>query len=222
MAQVDDIVKLIRGFKVFRDFGNGTFDICDADGNCLKVSENEIYLLNKTITMKAMKDAVLKVATDLANANNTVTTLELKTELRRDYPYYYWDQKAVSTFMDQLAGDGVFTYTDNGTYRIYSLTNQTGRVPAANLTKTVKAGPNTANTVSQTVTGLVPQKSKVGWSKVLTLAVHPKFEGVVLVNGSFISKSNIKAQKKSAVGYISPKQGRIESIVVGKAQYLVK
>lgn len=237
MAKIGDLVKLIRGFKVFRKFNDGTFDVCDDNGNCLKVTQNEIYLQNKTITMKAMKDACLTVAYQLAKANNTVTTLEIKTELRRDYPYFYWTQDAVSKIMDSLAGDGIFTYKDNGTYRIYSLASAapyTGRTmagfsrPVTNptLSKTVKAGKGTANTTSVaslSQKGIVKvQKTKIDWQRVLQLANNPQFAGVILANGNTVSKSDIKNQKKSPLGYISPKLGRIKSIVVGNTQYNVK
>lgn len=223
---VGDEVVLVEPFKVFRILTDGRLDICDSEGNCISVEPNHVKI--KQTDMKAMKDAVLKVATDLATAKNTVTTLEIKVELRRDYPYFFWTQDVVSKFMDQLAGDGVFTYTDNGTYRIYSLTTATpsGRVPAGfaaplskSLTTTVKA--SSANRAVAPSTYKV-QKSKITWNKVLQLAGNPQFVAVTLANGTTITKDNIKAQKKSPLGYISPKQGRIKNINVGNTQYNVK
>lgn len=220
---IDDEVQLLVAFRVFRVHTNGNVDICDSEGNCLTTSPSQVSKLKQT-DMKAMKDAVLTVATALAKANNTVTTLEIKTELRRDYPYYFWTQDVVSKYMDQLAGDGVFTYTDNGTFRTYSLANQKRRVATAPLSKTVKAGRKTANTVSatQTATGLKVRRTKIDNTQLLSFANHSQFVAVVLANGTTVTKDNIKAQKKSPVGYISPKQGRIASIIVGTNQYNVK
>lgn len=232
MAQVKvgDNIEITIQFRVFRVFPDGLIDICDADGNCLTVNSNHVKI--KQTDMKAMKDACLTVAKQLAKANNTVTTLEIKTELRRDYPYFYWTQDVVSKIMDSLAGDGIFTYKDNSTYRIYSLASvvsYTGRTmagfsrPVTNptLSKTVKAGKGTVNTVLNTSTVKV-QKTKIDWQRVLQLANNPQFAGVTLANGNTVSKSDIKNQKKSPLGYISPKLGRIKSIVVGNTQYNVK
>lgn len=221
MAQVKigDIVRLMIPFKVFRIYEDtGLIDICTNGGDCITVHPNQILITDKATSMKAMKDAVLTVATALAKANNTVTTLEIKVELRRDYPYYYWTQDVVSDFMNQLAGDGVFTFTDNGTHRIYSLVG----APVATLTKTVLAGPTTANTVSNTATGVTVKKTKVGWNKVLQLAVSPQFTSFILANGTAIDRNAIRAQKKSPLGYVTPKVGKVKSVIVGTTQYNVK
>jgi hypothetical protein len=221
--KIGDEVVLVEPFKVFRLLKDGRLDICDSEGNCISVNSNQVKL--KTTDMKAMKDACLTVATSLAKANNTVTTLEIKTELRRDYPYFFWTQDTVSKFMDQLAGDGVFTYTDNGTYRTYSLVGSpvvkpvTPR-PKKTITKNVVAGSGTANTVQNT--GIKAQAKKVDWPDVLRFAQNPTFKSVTLINGKTLDKDAIKGQKKSPLGYISPKIGRIASIVVGSTQYNVK
>lgn len=70
--------------------------------------------------MKQMKQAVLDTAKKLMTPNNRTTTLELKLQLRKDYPNFYWNQDKVSKLMDEFATKGNFTYTDNGTYRTYS------------------------------------------------------------------------------------------------------
>src|SRR5882672_7475758 len=65
---VGDIVYTLRPFKVYTDHNDGWLEICDSNGNCLKVSKKELHKhfyseLNKDFIMKAMKDAVLTVAT---------------------------------------------------------------------------------------------------------------------------------------------------------------
>jgi len=53
-------VQIMRPFKIFRQLNDGSYDACDAHGNCLKVNPNEINILTKNQSeMKAMKDAVL-------------------------------------------------------------------------------------------------------------------------------------------------------------------
>jgi len=220
MAQikVGDEVVLVEPFKVFRILFDGRLDICDSEGNCISVELNQVNL--KTTDMKAMKDAVLTVAQSLAKAKNTVTTLEIKIELRRDYPYYFWTQQIVSDYMDQLAGDGLFTYTDNGTYRIYSLVGAAKvSTPAKTLTKTVVAGKGTANVV---VNSKSSKGKSINQSRLLQLCGDPNFVSVTLANGKVVDKYTIKGQKKSPVGYITPKVGKVASILVGTTLYTVK
>lgn len=223
--KVGDIVHTMLAFKVFRNFGE-YMDICDSEGNCIKAPTKSLSIstTNKKENMKAMKDAVLTVAKQLAKANNTVTTLEIKTELRRDYPYYFWTQQAVSDYMSQLAGDGIFTYTDNGTYRTYSLVKSgKGVAPTA--------GTGTTSVSIMKVAGTIPTKAgnrrrtpkaTISRSVVFTYADSPAFESVT-INGTIVTKNHIKSQKKSPTGYLTPtKIQKVEAITVGGKTYIVK
>jgi hypothetical protein len=74
--------------------------------------------------MKQSKiDKVFEVAEKLCVANNTVTTLEIKNELRKVYPKKNWSQSEISQVMSDFYVAGKFTYYDTGVFRIYSLTN---------------------------------------------------------------------------------------------------
>lgn len=118
---------------VYRVLPRNTFDVCSPkSGDCWTVSILEIVLSDKNTTnMKLMKQAVKDTANRLCQANNTVTTLEIKTELRKTHPYFHWIQNSrngltgVSEYMDELQQEGHFTYTDNGQYRIYSAVTTT-------------------------------------------------------------------------------------------------
>lgn len=202
------VIRLRKPFKVFRKYPNNEFDVCDEDGNCIKVKENEIYLsqLNNKQTMKAMKDAVLATAKSLLKANNTVTTLEIKTELRRDYPYYYWDQSTVSKYMADLAGDGVFNYKDNGTHRIYSLP------------KTTKSVIKSKVVLTKTTVG-TPKKNKLSASAAMSLLGNTGFQKAEFKNGRVITLPEIKSQKKSASGYLVPKMHNVAKITVSGKTY---
>jgi ribosomal protein S17 len=122
----------------------------------------------KMTTNQLMKDAALAVANKLLKANNTVTTLEIKVELRKTDPEFFWDQATVSNLMDEFAQEGKFTYTDNGTYRIYS--SPLGSVAASQTavgivnppTNTTSTGTATVITVPGGVTG---SKGTSGYSK---------------------------------------------------------
>lgn len=67
----------------------------------------------------ALKDTVKK----LLEANNTVTTLEVKNALRSEYKALYWTQDFISDTMKLMAEDGTLEFEDQGTYRIYSYPN---------------------------------------------------------------------------------------------------
>ena len=76
-------------------------------------------------TKKASSDVirmamVFSVANKLLIPHNTVTTLEIKLELRKVHPKYTWDQAFISKCMNEFATKGTYTYVDNGTYRTYS------------------------------------------------------------------------------------------------------
>lgn len=122
--------------SVFRLTATGNmYDVCrKINGDCYWVYNKDLELITKDkkqTSMKLMKKAVLDTASKLAKANNTVTTLELKLELRKTHPFFHWIQNTrngligVSEFMEQLAQEGRFTYTDTvtsgNTHRVYSL-----------------------------------------------------------------------------------------------------
>lgn len=76
--------------------------------------------MNQT-TVDMSKALLSQALIELLAPNNRVTTLELKLHLRRTAPGFYWTQAVVSEMMNELYERGVLTYTDNGTYRTYSL-----------------------------------------------------------------------------------------------------
>ena len=68
-----------------------------------------------------MSKLIEEVVLDLLKSNNTVTTLEVKNELRKRHPYQPWYQADVSLFMSDMYEEGTLDYIDNGFHRIYSL-----------------------------------------------------------------------------------------------------
>lgn len=205
------------------------------------IHEKDLEPYNKKQeTMKAMKDAVLTVAKQLAKANNTVTTLEIKLELRRDYPYYYWTQQVVSNYMDQLAGDGIFTYTDNGTYRTYSLASPTFQSATAGpVSKSLgsTSASQTATGALGGVTGSSPMSGgTVGYSRnrkgvantvdrtaLYGLVKDTGFERAKLKDGITVDRNQIKWQKKSPTGYFTQsKLNKVTEITVSGKTYFVK
>ena len=74
--------------------------------------------------------------------NSTVTSLELKEELRRDYPDHIWNQQWVSWFL----GEQDLQFNDNGTYKVYYVQPILSTTPSDNISTT------TASTIEITVT----------------------------------------------------------------------
>lgn len=96
---------------------------------------------NSTVTDNIRKGLVLKTAQRLLKPNNTVTTLEIKNDLRLSNKAIKWNQDFISEAMDSFSGMGIFNYVSNGTYRTYSdptrpVTKAIVSVPAKVVTKT--------------------------------------------------------------------------------------
>ena len=57
--------------------------------------------------------------TEFLLVSNQITSLELKTALREEYPYYVWNQTFISSYLQQLCTLGFLTYNFNGNFNIY-------------------------------------------------------------------------------------------------------
>lgn len=156
----------------------------------------------KIKSMKVTKNDVLNTANSLLKANNTVTNLEIKVELRKNHSV---TQKEVSDFMIELTKDGHFTYNDNGTYRIYSNIKQNNKVMTqprqangrfASLTST----PSTkANRISRLKALELMQNSKGHFFTVEF--IKKKDNTLRKLNGQYV-----KDQKLSNLGYVLVKE----------------
>lgn len=78
------------------------------------------------------EDLVEKVATRLMYPAKQITTLEIKMELRKEYPQYPWYQQLVSEIMIDLQQAGKFDYQDQGRYRIYHPVGQKSTYTSTN------------------------------------------------------------------------------------------
>lgn len=92
--------------------------------------------------MKQMTDAVIDTAKRLCSAQNKVTNLEIKVELIKTHPQFFWTQGFISATMDTAYNDGMFTYQDTSTagnyHRVYSLVTTTGALAKTGIRKVVK------------------------------------------------------------------------------------
>lgn len=147
-------------------------------------------------------EKILSVAKKLCKANNTVTTLEIKTELRKRYPNSRWEQSKVSSVMNDAYTAGKFTYTDNGTFRTYSLAGKgTTSTPVAQVStptvtgkvKKVKA-PMTTQKISRTKALELIQNSN---GKFFTVTFIKKDGTRRVLNGQYTPDMGV-----SPLGYI--------------------
>jgi len=90
----------------------------------------KIKIIDSMSTSTLNINSVRAVVNDLLLANNTCTTLEVKNELRKREPRVQWNQADVSNIMDLLHQNGVLTYRNLGTYRIYSAANKQSNIPS--------------------------------------------------------------------------------------------
>ena len=163
----------------------------------IKLIKNKTNKMTQTPTQK-----IEQVAKDLAVANNTVTTLEIKTELRKRYQNEKWYQSDISDVMDDLNSESKFSYTDNGTFRVYSLVVKPKTTTSVLKTTTKNMSTTKSTTVqNKTVT-------KISRTKALDLIkeTNGKFFGV-----TFTKKDNTERKmrcrtyqdsKPSVLGYV--------------------
>lgn len=149
------IDKARNDFQIGVTWENGLY-------NTYNYEDLELVKQNKTTNiMQLMKDAVEKAANRLLQANNTVTTLEIKTELRKSDPHFRWKQNTdgtvpgVSELMNELHNEGKFLYYDNGTYRVYNDPNKVASVGA------LMAAGNTSVSQGPVATGIAKVSAPV-------------------------------------------------------------
>jgi hypothetical protein len=145
-------------------------------------------------TQKTMKTAVRNTADNLLTANNTVTTLEIKNQLRKTQPNFYWSQATVSALMDELQKEGVYTYTDNGTFRVYSALT---KVPV----KITKAYSATVIAPVKTTRGLTKGSAKALAAGAKAAATRAANKGKTLAPGARISRSKALELMKNNKGH---------------------
>lgn len=202
-------------------------------GNSWYITNKEFETLIKSnkktnkmnITKTEMKEAVESVANQLANSIGRITTLELKMELRNQYPAIMWYQyqhgqvMGVSNLFHELVREGKFkSVADNGTYQTYmpSSTINVARnnTTTNNLVTTIKkanpvkkAASKKTTTVAPTVKGI-----KIARSKALDLMKNNKghFFTVTFIKQDSTTRTlngqYVKDQTLSPLGYVLVKE----------------
>lgn len=163
-------------------------------------NQKDLLIVNTTImstTKQLMQDLVENAASDLAKANNTFTTLELKTKLRIEHSEFVWNQGTVSSIMMDLATSNKFTFVNNGTYRIYS-------TPVASLpARQVKLSSKAKQTAKiSRVKALEMMKNNKG--RFFTVTFIKKDGTTRVLNGIYV-----KDQIPSQLGYVLVKDAKL-------------
>lgn len=133
---------------------------------------------------------VEKVAMSLCEAQNRVTTLEIKVALRTKFPQYSWEQADISNVMQNLYLEGKFTYTDTGSFRIYEAV-------ATRIKTKPKGSKKLSNALSKTDAYNMIVNSK-GKFMVVTFITKKGSERVLLCQYS-------KDTKQTPLGYVTVK-----------------
>jgi 2',3'-cyclic-nucleotide 2'-phosphodiesterase (5'-nucleotidase family) len=181
-----------------------TVTITDIDNNNFKFKDSspwifdldDIAFLLSSSNMNYSK--IETVINSLLKVNNTVTTLEVKTELRRNYPRQKWDQKLVSDIMDQMFNDKTLSFNSNGTYRVYSSVKPSISSP------TVKQVVKTLTTKN-----VIVKKQKISKTKAIDLLTNTggRYFGVTFTKkDGLIRKMTCKLEqeaKPSKLGYLT-------------------
>ena len=157
-----------------------------------------------------IKDKVL----ELLKANNTITTLEVKIELRKRGSV---NQEVVSEVLKEMADNGELIFTDNGTYRIYSLPLTKS---VAKLLKVV-----VINTIEKIKINAAIELLKANTGKMLTIVFTKKDHSLKISNGQFRNKINQLGyysfkEKGSDYKQFDPK--KLKEIRVNKKVYEVE
>lgn len=121
----------------------------------------------KVAGKETKKSAILLAVFELLKPNNQVTTLEVKTYVRKNFPEFYTTQADVSQALQVLNDEGVLNYKDNGTYRTYYNPN-------------IKA-PKASKTAPQTT---VKSNAKAAVAKTVNIVTTPSE-----VKGNHISRT---------------------------------
>lgn len=150
-----------------------------------------------------VKAAVVKAANELLVANNTVTTLELKLKLIKDEPLINWKQTMVSDIMKELYSENMFTFVDNGTFRVYSAPVKPKVVkakptPSVAITKSTKMTKPTGKTISRKVALDLIQNNRGHFFT----AVFTRKDGTDRV----INAQYLKDQKDMSLGYVKVRE----------------
>jgi Asp-tRNA(Asn)/Glu-tRNA(Gln) amidotransferase C subunit len=159
------------------------------------LTKNQIKVMKQSVTVTD----VMNTANQLCVANNTATTLEIKNKLRKDFPNKSCTQQFVSDTMRTYANNGLFTFTDNGSYRTYSrIWSGTTSNKSITLTNNKTVKPMTSKRISRSSALNMIENSK---GQFFTVEFTKQDGTLRKLNGQYV-----KDQKKSNLGYVLVKE----------------
>lgn len=174
--------------------------------------------------MKAKKlKKVEKAFRKLLKKGNKITTLGVKNNLRHNYPNKCWKQKDISkALIDIEANDKNISFTDNGTYREYSIVayNTSGAIKKPKLKTKLRDGGKISKTDAVT-------KIKSSKGRFFTVTFIKKDKSERVLNGNIRLDNFMNNQ-----GYINVKESNgntrqvnprtITALKIAGSQYIVK
>ena len=140
------------------------------------------------------------VVMSLLQANNTITTLEVKQELRTKHPDFSWKQTDVSNYMNAMHLSGDLTYEDNGTFRTYS-----GESLKKTSVKKDAKGKNLKKVAAKSISRAKAYDLMTGNKGYFFTAEFVKKDGKTRIINCQASKD----QKDSKLGYINVKEASL-------------
>ena len=167
-------------------------------------------------------------AIDMCTPNNTITTLELKNELRKRHPGR-WVQDDVSDAMRTLSDQmNEFDYYDNGTFRTYTLVGVPNANNPAVQSLVTNVVPQLAAPVKTPKPKVAPQTHKVPHNQLLDLIAnsHGAFFSIQNTSYKLLSYDNPKGHI-TALDLNNGKQSKvinfqaIEDVRIGGNIYLL-
>ena len=165
-----------------------------------------LKLINNMKVAKIKKMLMNAAVTKLLQANNTITTLEVKTKLREDQPEYNWVQEDISKMMAKMEKKGKLVITDdNGTYRTYS--DPLKPVPAPTV-DVVTSDDSDDNDI------VIPKGKKISMTKARDLMLNSRgnfFTAIFTTKKGKLRQINClcKKDQDTGLGYVQVKEASL-------------
>ena len=205
---------------IFRVFKDNTYDVCNKSGDCWRVNITEIFKINNP--MKQMTEAVINTAKDLCKTSKNVSILDIKQNVVKTHPQYFWTQAYISAVMSDAYKAGIFTQSNIKDIKniVYSLNSNTKIKNMSTVTVAVK---KTAKKVTKKSSTVVESPKVVSNDTKTTTKTISKTKALELMENNrghfftatFITKEGelrtmncqyLKDQSNSKLGYVKVKE----------------
>lgn len=173
------------------------------------------FITDEECVLATKDDMIRYISNKLLKANNTITTLEVKIELRTKFPRIKWNQSEIHDYFVNGVNNNIFEVVDdNGTYRTYasknkSKTNKSMKKPIKVPISNVTVGTTPAQVISLAPTQTKSRKdNRISRTKAYEMMKNNKGR---FFTATFIKKDNtertincqfLKDQTELNMGYV--------------------